>query len=140
MTKNLFNEEIRSYDSKELLKKFFKTEDAVFRGVEMVLHAVSVAAVKVSCESILESYVSRYENHIDSRRNLGEKGSNEEFQVAQNGPSIAMCDNIVKEAMDRYWKGNNWHFFKSDRTNIHSFGSKVLDKIKNTQSNLGFMK
>ena len=51
--------------------------------------------MKHSCESVLESFVSRYENHFDSRRSTDEETSNEEFEIAVNGPSLAHCDGIV---------------------------------------------
>ena len=35
----------------------------------MVLQAIAVSSVKHSCESMLESLVSKFENHFDSRRN-----------------------------------------------------------------------
>jgi hypothetical protein len=45
------------------------------------MQAMAVCAVKHSCESILESYVSRYENHFDCRRNTNEVSANEEFEI-----------------------------------------------------------
>ena len=60
--------------------------------------------MKHSCESVLESFVSRYENHFDVRRSTDEDTSNQEFEIALNGPNLAHCDTVVKEAMDQYWK------------------------------------
>ena len=76
--------------------------------------------MKHSCESVLESFVSRYENHFDSRRSTDEETSNQEFQIAVNNPNIAYCDGIGQEAMDKYWKdkskdgkvGGERHFYK----------------------------
>ena len=39
---------------------------------------------------MLESFVSRYENHFDSRRNTEEDATNEEFDVAVNGPNLTI--------------------------------------------------
>ena len=39
---------------------------------------------------MLESFVSRYENHFDSRRNTKEYATNEEFDVAVNGPNLTI--------------------------------------------------
>ena len=63
----------------------------------MIMQAFTVSSVKVSCESFLESFVSRYENHFDVRRNISEDGANEEFEVAINGPNLANSDSIIRE-------------------------------------------
>ena len=60
--------------------------------------------MKHSCESVLESFVSRYENHFDVRRSTDEDTSSQEFEIAVNGPNLAHSDTVVKEAMDQYWK------------------------------------
>jgi hypothetical protein len=41
--------------------------------------------------------------YVDSRRNTKEGATNEEFEIATNGPNIANCNSVVKEAMDLYW-------------------------------------
>ena len=56
--------------------------------------------MKHSCESVLESFVSRYENHFDSRRSTDEETSNEEFEIAVNGPQVLL---IVMELYMRQW-------------------------------------
>ena len=82
--------------------------------------------MKHSCESVLESFVSRYENHFDVRRSTDEDTSNQEFEIALNGPNLAHCDTVVKEAMDQYWKSKSqdgvieWHIFKTS----------VIEKLK----------
>ena len=58
----------------------------------MILQTMAVASVKHSCESILESFVSKYENHFDIRRNVNEESANEEFEIAVNGPNLAHSD------------------------------------------------
>ena len=37
------------------------------------------------------------------RRNLAEDSSNEEFEIAVNGPNLANSDGVIKEAIER-WK------------------------------------
>ena len=44
-----------------------------------------MSAGKHSCESVLESFVSRYENHFDARRSTSEETTNEEFEIDDNG-------------------------------------------------------
>ena len=80
----------------------------------MIMQAMAVSAVKHSCESILESFVSRYENHFDARRGTNEETANEEFEIAVNGPNLGNCDAVVIEAMNDYWnsRGGSWHFFR----------------------------
>ena len=90
---------------------FFDPLKKLFDGIEMVLQSIAVSSVKHSCESVLESLVSKFENHFDNRRNMGEESAIEEFDIAVNGPNLAHADSIIKEAMDMYWSGSNWHFF-----------------------------
>ena len=72
--------------------------------------------MKHSCESVLESFVSRYENHFDVRRSVDEETANEEF-VTVNGPNLANCKGVVREeAMEDYWKAKHagsWHFVQN---------------------------
>ena len=141
---NLSESEIDTLGPQYFIRKFFNTDTLLYLGCEEVVYCIAVASVKHSCESILESFVSRYEVHFDQRRNLGsEEAINEEFAIAVNGPNIAQCDNIIKEAMDKYWQESTikWHFFRvSDikRTKF-KFTSKVLSKISKQQNSLTFM-
>ena len=102
------------------------------------MQSIAVCAVKQSCESILESYVSRYENHFDYRRNNSEVSANEEFEIAVNGPNLANCDSVVKDAMKKYWakKGGQWHFFKQG---VLKQDSPVLKRMKNSKNKFYFM-
>ena len=54
----------------------------------MVLHAISVESAKLSCGSIPESFVSKYENHFDEHCNVSDKIANEEFLIARNRPNL----------------------------------------------------
>ena len=47
-----------------------------------------------SSESVLESFVSRYENHFDARRSTNEETANEEFEIPVNGPNLAVGYNL----------------------------------------------
>ena len=144
MTSSMSSEVLAKSDPKELLKKFFDPKGKLFRGIEMVMQALAVSSVKVSCESVLESFVSKYESHFDVRRNMSEEGANEEFEIAINGPNIAHCDSVIKEAMDDYWsaKKSSWHFHKVsvvEKLQNYDLDSKVLDRLKNTHSHLPYM-
>ena len=100
--------------------------------------AIAVCAVKHSCESVLESFVSRYENHFDFRRNTNEASANEEFEIAVNGPSFAHCDSVIVDAMNLYWaeRGGMWHFF---RKSVLDQESTVIKRLKSQKNNFPFM-
>lgn len=106
--------------------------------------AIAVSSVKHSCESILESFVSRYENHFDVRRSVDEETANEEFAIAVNGPNLANCDGVVREAMEKYWRekgAGTWHFIRTsvleqmrpDRESV------VIQRMLKTNNILPFM-
>ena len=105
-----------------------------------------MCSIKHSCESVLESYSSRYENHFDVRRNSNEETANQEFEIAVNGPNLANCDSVVSEAMDDNWRGKGgtegWHFIKTsvvEKLKSYDGNSQVLHRILNTRNNLSFM-
>ena len=68
-----------------ILVEFCDPAVGLFNDIEMIMQALAVSSVKVSCESVLESFVSKYENHFDQRRNMSEDGANEEFEISING-------------------------------------------------------
>ena len=75
-----------------------------------------MCAVNQSSESMLESSVSRFENHFDMRKPTNEDTFNEQFEIAINGPNLSNCDAVVGEALDLFWgekEGYYWHFFRT---------------------------
>ena len=97
-----------------------------------------MAASKSSTESILESYVSQYEYANDSRKNYGEIGVNDTFEIIKNGPNISKCDRVVKIALDDYFKAQkqqNWHFVTNKLVTV----SKTMRRIGNESSPLVYM-
>lgn len=97
---------------------------------------------------MLESFVSRYENHFDARRSTDEETSNQEFEIAVNGPNLAHCETVVCESMDLYWRGKSqdglgeWHFFKTsvvEKLRKYDENSEVIHRILNEKNNLPFM-
>ena len=58
-------------DSKSLIRTILSDHE-LCNGIELTLHNVCTAAVKVSVESVVESLVSRYEGHFDAKRQLKE--------------------------------------------------------------------
>ena len=57
--------DMKKITSMSILKDFLKTDSKLYEGVELVLHGIVCAAVKVSVESVVESLVSRYESHFN---------------------------------------------------------------------------
>ena len=75
--------------------------------------------------------MSRYENHCDARRSTDEETSNQEFEIAVNGPSLARCDTVVREAMDNYWREKS-----NDGVGVwHSFRTSVMEKLQKYEEN-----
>ena len=138
-------EELRSptFDNKILLKKLFSPTEKHFEGIELIMHSLAVSCVKVSCESVLESFVSQYEHHFGIRRTMDEESANEEFNICSNGPELANSDSVIKDALDSYWAGKSWHFYRSyvDKSKLNTYveGSKVLDKLSGRKSGLSVM-
>ena len=86
-------------DPKTIIIQFLDPEGNLFCGIEMIMQAISVSCVKISCESGLESLVSIFESHFDARRDMNKDSASEEFMVAVNGPNLSHCDNLVREAL-----------------------------------------
>ena len=138
VTENIEIKKLKEMDNKVLILNFFYPKQELFKNIEAIMQAIAVSAVKHSCESILESFVSMYENHFDIRRPTAEKSTNEEFEIAVNGPNLAHCDSVVKESMDNYWasRGGKWHFFK---TSVLETNSQVIKRLMSTKTNFPFM-
>ena len=62
--------------------------------------------------------------YVDSKRNTKEGATNEEFEIASNGPNISKCNSVVKEAMNIYW--STWHIS----------GSNVIEKLKSSRGDI----
>ena len=66
------------------------------------------------------------------------------MEIADNGPTLAKADKILKAAMIVYWEKKNfsgeWHFMhRSEDIRICSGKSKVMTKLMNETSKLSFM-
>ena len=101
------------------------------------MQAITVYCVKQSVESVLESLVSKYENHFTHNRNMDENNINEEFEIATNGPALPFCAKVVEEAMNKYWDGKPWHFYR--KTFDPQNESKVIKKLKQRHGKFPFM-
>ena len=136
LTSGLSSEQILDLDSREIVVKLLDSKMKLFENIQIILHIISVAAKKSSCESILESYVSQYEYACDSRSSFGEDGINDTFEIIKNGPIISKCDKVVKISLDRTPEVEVCHFLKD--TAMLFQRSRIIDEIGSETSPLIF--
>jgi hypothetical protein len=87
----------RGLSDMELLELFLHPDNQhLYENVEAILSVMSRAALLISVESIVESWISVMEHHASQRRTLGEMMLHEEMVIAINGPILVHCDSIVK--------------------------------------------
>ena len=77
-------------------------EPELYSGVELTLHCGTVAAVKMSVERVVESLVSRYENHYDSARQLKEENALDEMEKSENGLAFVKADVVLCATTNKY--------------------------------------
>ena len=81
----------------DLLELFLKPENTqLYEGTETIMSVMVRAALMISVESVVESWISVMEHHASQRRTLGEMLLHEEMVIAVNGPSMVHCDSIVQ--------------------------------------------
>ena len=125
----------------DIIKKLLNTNDKLYEGIEFIMHAISAACVAISVESFVESVVSIYETRQTKSMTLSDDRANHEMQISFNGPDLANADNLLKKAMDSYFKTHKqgkWHF-TIDPTRLKYSVSKVIDIKKGNSSKLFFM-
>ena len=59
MTRDYSVKDLTDLDSKILIRNFFDPDDKLYLDIEIILHSMAVASIKQSCESILQSFVSK---------------------------------------------------------------------------------
>ena len=137
------NKKVTNLDSISIIKTILETSN-LYRDVEIIVHCICTAAVKVSVESVVETLVSRYEQHFNKSRELDEDHSLEEMLVAENGPLLQHADALLEKAMTNYWNKHNdgkWHFIRRSE-DIRSYtggSSKVIGKMLDEKSKLPFL-
>ena len=139
---------INKYDldkisSMNLIKDFINTDLRLFEDIEITMHCICVASIKISVESVVESLISRYEKHFHPAIQLPEENALEEMIIAENGPCLAKSASVLEAAMNDYWtsttKNGHWHFLRS--TKLEEFikeEGKTLRKLLNEKSPLTF--
>ncbi len=124
---------VEQTNAKILIHKILSSKEKKYLEIEMIMQAVVVTSTKFSVESVLESIVSRYENHFDRFQTVGEEIALDEIEISINGPNPAHCDSVVRAAMNTYWNkkiSKDWHFVRTTATVDHMrFNvSKVLNR------------
>ena len=61
--------DLKPLTSIDIIKSLLQQE-ALFSDVEFIIHCFCTACIKISFESVVESLVSRYENHFDTSRQM----------------------------------------------------------------------
>lgn len=126
----------------KLIQIFLDTKKELYVGIELIMHALSVACVSMSIESIIESQISTYEALFPKNRTPSEKRGKQEMVIKLNGPNLAHSTPLLKQSLDKYFgekKKSKWHFTKAER-HIDSYNiSRVLERNLNEKSKLPFM-
>ena len=128
----------QTIDSIIIASKLYSEKEKLFDDIQVVLHIAAYAATKSSCESIVESYISQYEDASDARKNFKEESITDVFEIIRNGPLPSQCDKVVKMALNRYrldQKNMKLHFV----TNDVFAKSTVIKRMEKESSMLSFM-
>ena len=140
---NQFSAFLKKMDSKDIIVKFLNSEAKLFCGIELILQAIAVASIKISVESIAESFISEYNRRDDKLRTLSEDAAEFEMEIAKNGPVMAECDSVVKEGLDLYFntktKSKKWNFITRSGAVDGNLVGKRVSKILGESSRLPFM-
>ena len=133
------------FTSIEIMKRMLKTDDRRYEDCEGIMDVLTRAACLKSVESVIESWISVLEHHASKRRNLGQERIEDELEIAINGPTVPQADNVLKEALNDYWKDSknrnnrDGHYIRRSE-NIQSYDlSKTIDRIRSVPPKLPFM-
>ena len=129
-------------DSRGFIKRLLSEEsgESLYKGIELINHITTCAAVKLSTESVLESNVSVWERHFDkTRAAANESTMKAEVEIALNGPVLVEADEVIEEAINRYFKGKKWHFLRRDIRDYMK-DSNALKRLKSARSRLPYSK
>ena len=74
-----------------------KEKSHIFKNVSVIVHIILTGCVKTSVESVVETLVSRYENHFTSSRQLDEDNALDEMIISENGPALHDADICLTE-------------------------------------------
>ena len=87
----------RELSDMELLELFLQPQGQhLYKDIETVMSVMVRAALMISVESIVESWISTMEHHALHRRTLGEMLLHEKMVIAINAHDMVHCDSIVQ--------------------------------------------
>ena len=101
--------DLEKSDPKEIIK-YFMQHEKLYIGIELVMQATAVASVKISVESIVESFISVYNIHNSKIRPIKEETAEDEMMIHLNGPQLGEADDTLTDALDLHFNGGPWHF------------------------------
>ena len=91
------SKEKKTLSDMDLLEMFLEPSNHhLYRDIEAIISVMARAALLISVESVVESWISIMEHHASQRRTLGEMMLHEEMVIAINGPSLVHCDVVVQ--------------------------------------------
>ena len=121
----LKRKDLKAVTSLGILRDLISSDLKLYGGIQLTVQALLCASIKVSVESVVESLVSRYENHFHKNRGLKEENALDEMEIAENGPSEFRADKLLINAMDRYWKNETksgqWHFTRTSQQHLSDY-------------------
>ena len=105
-TNTAYLEEIDIDSLVRLIGDFLNTKKQLFLEVELVVHILCAAAVNVSVEGVVETFISKYGIHFHNNRNLKEEDAIDKMEIENNGWSrFVKADKLLKDAMNAYLLG-----------------------------------
>ena len=102
-TRNMTIEKIKKVDSKELIKRFLKTDLFLYKDIEIIMAATVVGCIKLGLDSLAESMISKYNIHFSHIRPITDVSVHNEMIIDFNGPSVNKADNVFSEAVSYYF-------------------------------------
>ena len=123
-------------DPLAIVTKLFNTKESHFEDIQVILHIFGYSALKNTCESVLETFVSEYEYANDRWKNFHEENITDVFEICHNGPIISKCDRIVDMALKSYAKDKKKLHFVTAKTFSKS---EVILRMEKESSGLVFM-
>ena len=130
MEETAAEEKNRKLSSMELLEMLLDPELKMYQGIETVISILCRAALTMSVEAVVESWVSIMEHHSSKRRPLAEESMVEEVVIAINGPSVVHCDAVVRESLRILTKEDHTHFLRKSEKVKTWLVSKSVDNLR----------
>lgn len=101
---SLADDDVEKLNSMDLLSCLMSSEDHHYRNIEIIMHILSSAAVKMGVESIVESWVSLYKYHSSNIRPISDERAEKEIQLRINGPNFQHADSIIQAGLKLMFK------------------------------------